>query len=188
VLTKFNRAFASAKKNLFGGSELHRESPTYVHVNMSAKENTMKTNQHRGFTLVEVLIVVVIMAILAATIIPQFTNSTKDAQESTVLFNLQTFRSQIQMYRTQHDGKIPGATLSELTTSTNRAGTAGSGASYPYGPYLSGVPENTMNYSNSVKSITTSPAVVGDVTGTGGWLYNATTGEIWVDHSDHYTK
>lgn len=147
----------------------------------------MRTNQHRGFTLVEVLIVVVIMAILAATIIPQFTNSTKDAQESTVLFNLQTFRSQIQMYRTQHDGLIPGAALAELTSSTNRAGTIGTGASFPYGPYLHGMPENPLNNSNTITVITTSPAVAGDVTG-GGWLYNATTGEVWVDHADHYTK
>ena len=40
----------------------------------------MKTTERRSaFTLIEVLIVVVIMAILAATIIPQFTDSTKDA-------------------------------------------------------------------------------------------------------------
>ena len=44
----------------------------------------MKTPVRRSaFTLIEVLIVVVIMAILAATIIPQFTDSTKDAKAST---------------------------------------------------------------------------------------------------------
>ena len=50
------------------------------------------------------LIVVVIMAILAATIIPQFTDSTKDAKASTTKFNLHTLRSQIELYRTQHNG------------------------------------------------------------------------------------
>ena len=34
--------------------------------------------------------------------------------------------------------------------------------------------------------ITTDPAVVADVTaGGGGWLYNATTGGIWIDHADY---
>ena len=53
-----------------------------------------------AFTLIEVLIVVVIMAILAATIIPQFTDSTKDAKASTATFNLHTLRAQIELYRT----------------------------------------------------------------------------------------
>jgi prepilin-type N-terminal cleavage/methylation domain-containing protein len=64
-----------------------------------------------GFTLVEVLIVVVIMAILAATIIPQFTDSTSDAKASTTKFNLHTLRSQIELYKTQHNGVVPWGTI-----------------------------------------------------------------------------
>lgn len=142
-----------------------------------------------AFTLVEVLIVVVIMAILAAAIIPQFTDSTKDAKSSTGQFNLSTLRSQIQLYRTQHNGSNPSATLVELTQSTNAAGTAGSGANFPFGPYLREIPANPVTNSKAVKSITNDPAVAGDVTSGGaGWLYNATTGNIWMDHADYYTK
>src|SRR5882724_3859389 len=101
----------------------------------------MKTHSHRGFTLIEVLIVVVIMAILAATIIPQFTDSTKDAKASTVQFNLHTLRSQIQLYRTQHNGLSPSATLAELMVATDAAG-ATTGSSLPYGPYLREIPTN----------------------------------------------
>jgi prepilin-type N-terminal cleavage/methylation domain-containing protein len=150
----------------------------------------MKTSARRNaFTLVEVLIVVVIMAILAATIIPQFTDSTKDAKASTVRFNLHTLRSQIELYRTQHNGIAPSATLVELTTSTNASGTQGTGANFPYGPYLREIPVNPLTNSNAVKVITNNPAAAGDVTsGGGGWLYNTTTGGIWIDHADYYQK
>ena len=45
----------------------------------------MKTQKQNAFTLIEILIVVVIMAVLAAAIIPQFTDSTDDAKESTAV-------------------------------------------------------------------------------------------------------
>ena len=142
--------------------------------------------QRDGFTLVEVLIVVVIMAVLAATIIPQFSDSTKDAKVSSANFNLHTLRSQIQLYKSQHDGEVPSATLAELTASTNSDGDVGTGAAYPYGPYVREIPGNPFTNSNTVTVITNSPAQVGDVTGD-GWLYNATTGDIWIDHADYYT-
>ena len=149
----------------------------------------MKTMNRRGaFTLIEVLIVVVIMAILAATIIPQFTDSTKDAKSSTVQFNLHTLRSQIQLYRTQHAGLAPTGTLAELLTTTDATGATGTGAAFPYGPYLREVPLNPFNNSKAVKVITTDPAAAGDVTGTGGWIYNATTGGIWIDHAQYFTN
>ena len=78
-----------------------------------------------GFTLIEVLIVVVIMAILAATVIPQFAASTKDAKDSTLKFNLQTLQSQISMYAVHHNGGIPGVsnnTIPNLLGATDAQG------------------------------------------------------------------
>lgn len=142
--------------------------------------------RNAGFTLVEVLIVVVIMAILAATIIPQFTDSTSDAKASTTKFNLHTLRSQIELYKTQHNGVVPSGTLVELTVNTDIDGNQGTGASYPYGPYIRQIPDNPFSNSSTITVITNDPAVAADVTGTGGWLYNATTGGIWIDHADHF--
>lgn len=146
----------------------------------------MHSQKKTGFTLVEILIVVVIMAVLAATIIPQFSESTKDAKASTVQFNLHTMRAQIELYKSQHDGKLPTGTLVELTSKTDRSGTIGTSNLFPYGPYVRALPMNPFSNSNSVKVITSSPAAAGDVTGTGGWLYNATTGQIFIDNIDHY--
>jgi general secretion pathway protein G len=150
----------------------------------------MKTTERRSaFTLIEVLIVVVIMAILAATIIPQFTDSTKDAKESTVKFNLHTLRSQIQLYRTQHNGLAPAtvATLAELMAQTDASGNTGTTAAFPYGPYLREVPTNPYTNSKVVTEVTTDPPASAPA-GTGGWLYNKTTGGIWIDHATLWTQ
>jgi prepilin-type N-terminal cleavage/methylation domain-containing protein len=143
-----------------------------------------------GFTLVEILIVVVIMAILAATIIPQFSDSTTDAKVSNSKFNLHTLRAQIETYRAQHNYISPSADLSELLVRTNAAGVkmpaAGNPADYPYGPYLRALPANPFTNSITVKSITNDPAAAGDVSTTHGWLYNSTTGGVWINHDKHY--
>jgi len=146
--------------------------------------------KREGFTLVEVLIVVVIMAVLAATIVPQFSDSSRDAKISTAQFNLSTLRGQIEMYKAQHNSIVPAlGTLEELTKKTDVGGTIGTTAgTHIYGPYIRVIPSNPLNASNTVTVITNSPAVAGDVTGTGGWLYNKTTGEVWIDHADHFTE
>ena len=85
----------------------------------------MKRSQRRNaFTLIEVLIVVIIMAVLAATIIPQFSQSTDDAMDSSVNFNQHTMQTQIEMYRFQHNGNWPefAKIEAQLTEATNLAG------------------------------------------------------------------
>lgn len=147
----------------------------------------MKARRSSGFTLVEVLIVVVIMAVLAATIIPQFTDSTTDAKASTLKFNLHTLRSQIELYRTHHDGKLPSASLVELTKATNADGT--STGSPPYGPYIRTIPDNPFANANTVTTTTgTMASPPSSAPGTGGWLYNVTTGDLWADHADYISE
>lgn len=149
----------------------------------------MTSKRRPGFTLVEVLIVVVIMAVLAATIIPQFADSTNDAKTSTSKFNLHTLRSQIELYRSQHDGRLPAADLSELTFKTDASGNPKeSGSStFSFGPYLYEIPENPYTNSATVKTAT-APFTAGDCNDTDGWLYDSTSGEIAINRADLVTE
>jgi len=56
----------------------------------------------QAFTLIEILIVVVILGILAAIVIPQFTDASMEAASSNLRSQLQTIRSQIELYNVQH--------------------------------------------------------------------------------------
>ena len=70
----------------------------------------MRTRTNRkpnAFTLIEILIVVVILGILAAIVIPQFSDASEDAATSSTQSQLQTIRSQIELYRLQNLGALP---------------------------------------------------------------------------------
>lgn len=67
----------------------------------------MRTRRPNGFTLVEILIVVVILGILAAIVVPQFTNASNEAVKGALQSQLQTIDSQIELFRVQHQGAYP---------------------------------------------------------------------------------
>lgn len=148
----------------------------------------MKTERRAGFTLIEVLIVVVIMAVLAATIIPQFSSSTKDAQTSSVKFNAHSLRSQIELYKAHHLGNYPAikeGSLPQLTKATDVDGVTVDkpDTSHPYGPYLDEIPANPFNGLKTVAAVPTAGTVPTTGTGSSGWQYDATTGGIYPNHS-----
>ena len=147
----------------------------------------MNTKKRSGFTLIELMIVVVILAVLAATIIPQFSSSAEDAKLSTLAFNLNTLRGQIQLYKLDHNGTLPTVAsddLPQLYQNTNAAGAIGTGASYPFGPYImNAIPENPLNNSNFVTSSGTWPPAA--ATSDGGWFYNPATGQVAPNEAGH---
>ena len=155
-----------------------------------------RTQRKAGFTLVEILIVVVILGILAAIVIPQFTNASESARTSSLYTQLQTIRSQLQLYQVQHNGDYP--TVAELNDATNpwsvmvmytdEAGdpVAAPDATHEFGPYLQQAPANpfvpvgvnTVVVAATTTDVTTEAAGMAASTATAGWVYDPDTGAI----------
>jgi general secretion pathway protein G len=122
----------------------------------------------RGFTLVEILIVVIILGILAAIVIPQFTNASNDARNNSVSSMLQTARSQIELFKIQHGDTPPVAAgmWAIMTGNSNTTDTQTPVATGVFGPYLQQAPVNPVNGQSAVGA-----AVATNV----GWVYTTNT-------------
>jgi general secretion pathway protein G len=153
-------------------------------------------NRQSGFTLVEILIVVIILGILAAIVIPQFTNASQDARKNSLTSQLQTIRSQLELYKLQHKDQLPltfqtdgsKATWAELTKQTDAdhanyvAGTSTSG---PFGPYLQQDPVNSLN-NNTAIFVQQGDVTLGGASPAGltdGWVLNRDNGKCWATSS-----
>ena len=139
----------------------------------------MKRNS-RGFTLVEILIVVIILGILAAIVIPQFTNASQDARKNSLTSQLQTIRSQIELYKLQHRDKLPDVTANWdlLTQKTDEDGNVDPAGKF--GPYLQQKPANSI-FGDATKADLVADGVAADADH--GWVYDFNsgngTGKFW---------
>jgi len=129
----------------------------------------MKKNQ--AFTLIEILVVVVILAILAAIIIPQFRNAGIEAKASSLSTDLQRIRLQIELYRTRHNGNPP--TLANFAAQmTGKTDMNGDTSGTDFGPYLISIPVEPFTGSNAISAADTE-----------GWNYDETTRRFWAPYS-----
>jgi general secretion pathway protein G len=129
----------------------------------------MRRQAKRAFTLIEILIVVVILGILAAIVIPQFTNASEEAATSSTQSQLQTVRSQIELFRVQNFALPNMANWDDLTT----MGANGQ-------RYLQQAPRNAMR--NNATGIVSGAAGPGDPSGgaaTDGWYWNPTEQQLY---------
>ena len=153
-----------------------------------------------GFTLIEMLIVIIILGILAMVIIPQITVSTEDAKVSTLKTNLTGIRGTIEVYYAQHNMTYPGvnkttgntptvpalsaagdvvaaftAQMTQFTDATGNVSVSPS-TSFPLGPYIKGgsLPANPFNNLNTLASdfvvVDITALRAADATAT-GWKY-----------------
>ena len=108
----------------------------------------------KGFTLVEILLVIVVVGVLTAIIIPRYAGQTDRAKIARTKANLQAIRAAIRLYRSNNDGARP-TTISDLVDE-----------------YLEYIP---------LEAITQSREELTSLTGTGGWVYDSDTGIVSVN-------
>lgn len=80
--------------------------------------NQQKQKSKKGFTLVELIVVIAILGILAALVVPQVTGYIEKAQESTDQANAQMLYTAGQLYVT--DLEVAGTKLTSTTTFTHQ--------------------------------------------------------------------
>ncbi len=134
-----------------------------------------------GFTLVEILIVVIILGILAAVVIPQFSEASNDTRESSVKTDLKTIRSQLQLYKAQHAEIYPDDFANQMTMFTDASGNtnASYSSTFRFGPYMLRMPPNPYTGVSTVTQVDdgdTAYSAAADMNQ--GWWYNSVTGEF----------
>jgi len=171
-----------------------------------------------GFTLVELLIVIVIIGILAAAAVPHFGESSADAKLAALNQTLTGVRSAIELYHHQHDKAFPGQVRShrggasdaqaahadantafalQLTMYSNANGDtcAEKSSSFPYGPYLRNeipanpLPAATAEAAANVVNVTTDTTPLAvDNTPATGWKASSETGQFIANNGDHASR
>lgn len=112
----------------------------------------------KGFTLVELLIVIVIIGILAAVVIARFTGATKEAKEAGLKANLSGIRSQIEIYRARSASDSYPANLGSLVNEG----------------YIRKIPQDPFYKQSSEYTTLSGPGI-------GGWVYSNVTGQVYVN-------
>lgn len=135
--------------------------------------------KNKGFTLVEILIVVVILGILAAIVIPQFSDASTQSKISSAKSSLQTLRSQVSLYRIQHSDDAPTADA-QLTGQTDGDGNAGT----QFGPYVQSIPKNPFISDDTADDVAYGLDAAFAADGTTGWYISTDTGDVYMNDGE----
>ena len=151
-------------------------------MNAQCRNRVFAVKSRDGFTLIEMLIVIIILGILAMVIIPQITVSQEDAKISALKTNMGGIRSAIELYYAQHNNTYPGvkkvdgtladvadaaecktafeAQMFQYSDATGKTATTFNATTAPFGPYFKGgaLPANPF------EDVATNTTILCDVT------------------------
>jgi general secretion pathway protein G len=129
-------------------------------------------NLKRGFTLIELLIVISIIAILAATIIPNFIGFDTEARLTAAKTNLDTLRTRIILFRAK-EARYPNSLQELLDTYYFDAGVKK--------PYLNKIPLEMISKKSGNNEFIDMSSTEGAITHEGGWVYYTDTAEVRIN-------
>ena len=139
----------------------------------------MKTR--KGFTLVELVIVVLILGILAAVAVPRLFKTSSTAIDNGVRQTLKTVRDAIELYAADN-ATLPGAPGTDSSGNPTTGDLAADLNSYIRGPFPR-CPVGNATDPQGIKYSTGSTAIQGEAAPAKGWHYNSTTGEFIINYN-----
>jgi len=133
------------------------------------------TKARIGFAIIQVSLVGAICSVGAGIVAPDFSARGTGVEEARFLADVQTIRCQLELYKIQHNEKLPPTeTFAGFENALTTRGDDNRG------PYLQAMPTNPFNGHKTVR-FEEGPSTAG--AGKAGWVINTSTGAFRADDS-----